>query len=34
MGRGWFFKMRVADSGELGGLMDEAGYKEFVAGLG
>ena len=30
---GWFFKLRLLDPGELDGLMDEAGYKEFVAGL-
>lgn len=32
-GEGWFFKMKVADEGELGKLMDEAAYKDFVAGL-
>ena len=30
---GWFFKLTIADAGELDGLMDEAAYKEFVAGL-
>ena len=30
---GWFFRMSVADKSELEGLMDEAAYKEFVAGL-
>lgn len=30
---GWFFKMTMADVGELDGLMDEDGYKEFVEGL-
>ncbi|MEM9310068.1 MAG: glycine cleavage system protein GcvH [Pseudomonadota bacterium] len=30
---GWFFRMSVADKAELEGLMDEAAYKEFVAGL-
>jgi glycine cleavage system H protein len=34
MGNGWFFKMTVADAGELAGLMDEAGYKSFVEGGG
>ncbi len=34
MGRGWFFKMRLADKGELAGLMDEAAYAAFVKGLG
>ncbi len=33
-GAGWFFKMTVADAGELAGLMDEAGYKSFVEGGG
>jgi glycine cleavage system H protein len=31
---GWFFKVRIADAGELDGLMDEAAYKTFVEGLG
>lgn len=26
-GKGWFFKIRIADKGELAGLMDEAAYK-------
>lgn len=30
---GWFFKLRLADTGELDGLMDEAAYKDFVASL-
>ena len=30
---GWFFKMTIADAGQLEGLMDEAGYKAFVEGL-
>lgn len=30
---GWFFKLRLTDPSELDALMDEAGYKEFVAGL-
>lgn len=30
---GWFFKLRLTDTTELDGLMDEAAYKEFVAGL-
>ncbi|HYC65882.1 MAG TPA: glycine cleavage system protein GcvH [Reyranellaceae bacterium] len=33
MGKGWFFKIRLSDKGELGGLMDEAKYNEFVKGL-
>lgn len=32
-GEGWFFKLTLADKGELDGLMDEAAYKAFVAGL-
>lgn len=33
MGRGWFFKIRLSDKGELAGLMDEKAYNEFVKGL-
>ena len=33
MGRGWFMKLKLANKGELDGLMDEAGYKKFVEGL-
>jgi glycine cleavage system H protein len=32
-GKGWFFKLRIADQGELASLLDEAGYKELVASL-
>jgi glycine cleavage system H protein len=32
-GEGWFFKMTIADAGQLEGLMDEAAYKDFVASL-
>ena len=32
-GDGWFFKLTIADMAELDGLMDDAKYKEFVAGL-
>ena len=28
-GDGWFFKLTIADAGELDGLMDEAAYKAF-----
>jgi glycine cleavage system H protein len=28
-GDGWFFKLRIANKGELDGLMDEAAYKQF-----
>jgi len=34
MGAGWFVKIRLKDKGELAGLMDEAGYKAYVEGLG
>jgi len=34
MGKGWFFKLRLADKGELDGLMDEAAYAAFVKSLG
>jgi len=33
MDDGWFFKITVTDASELEGLMDEAGYNAFVAGL-
>lgn len=32
-GDGWFFKLTIADAGELGGLMDEAAYRAFVDSL-
>lgn len=32
-GKGWFFKLTLADASELDGLMDEAAYKAFVDGL-
>jgi len=32
-GSGWFFKLTLANPGELEGLMDETAYKAFVAGL-
>jgi glycine cleavage system H protein len=28
-GEGWFFRLRLSDPGELGGLMDAAAYKSF-----
>ena len=34
MGKGWFFKMKLADKSELSGLMDQAAYEAFVKGLG
>jgi len=30
---GWFFKLTMSDTAELEGLMNEAAYKDFVAGL-
>ena len=30
-GKAWFFKMKIADKGELGGLMDEAAYAAHTA---
>jgi glycine cleavage system H protein len=33
-GKGWFFKMKLADKAELAGLMDQAAYDAFVKGLG
>ncbi|WP_221792041.1 glycine cleavage system protein GcvH [Aquisediminimonas sediminicola] len=30
---GWFFKLTLADAGELEGLMDAAAYQAFVAAL-
>ena len=32
MGEGWFVKLRLADSKELDGLMDETAYQRFVEG--
>ena len=32
-GEGWFFKMTLADTAELDGLMDEAAYREWVKTL-
>ena len=34
MGKGWFFKLKLSDKGELAGLMDEAAYNDFVKSLG
>ena len=34
MGKGWFFKMKLADKSELDGLMDQAAYDSVVKGLG
>ena len=30
LGDGWFFRIRVGDASELGGLMDEAAYRAYV----
>ena len=32
-GDGWFFKLKLADKGELDGLMDETAYREWVKTL-
>ena len=32
-GEGWFFKLTLDDPSELDGLMDDAAYKAFIAGL-
>jgi glycine cleavage system H protein len=32
-GKGWFFKIRIADAGELSGLLDKAGYDALIASL-
>ncbi len=32
-GEGWFFKMTLSDAGQVSAMMDEAAYKDFVAGL-
>ncbi|WP_417461387.1 glycine cleavage system protein GcvH [Kordiimonas sp.] len=31
--KGWFFKIKIADLGELDDMMDETAYNEFVEGL-
>ena len=33
LGNGWFFKIKVADAGAVGKLMDETAYKEYVESL-
>jgi len=33
MGGGWFFKIKIADAGELDGLMDESAYQDYTASL-
>lgn len=32
-GEGWFFKMKLADAGELEGMMDEAAYRSWCETL-
>ena len=32
-GEGWFFKLKLSDTSELDGLMDEAAYREWVQTL-
>ncbi len=32
-GEGWFFRMTIADAGQLEGLMDAAAYKAFIEAL-
>ena len=32
-GEGWFFRLTIADPGELEGLMDEASYRDWVKTL-
>ncbi len=33
MGKGWFFKLRLANKAELDGLMDDKAYADFVKSL-
>jgi glycine cleavage system H protein len=33
MGGGWFFKIKIADAGDLNGLMDESAYADYTASL-
>jgi glycine cleavage system H protein len=32
-GEGWFFKLKLSDTGELDGLMEESAYREWVKTL-
>ena len=34
MGKGWFFKIKLSNTSELDGLMDEKAYNDFVKSLG
>ena len=33
LGKGWILKLKLADPGELAGLMDEAAYQDFLKTL-
>ncbi|MDE1153394.1 MAG: glycine cleavage system protein GcvH [Micavibrio sp.] len=33
MGAAWFYKIKLADEGELAGLKDESSYSEYIKGL-
>jgi len=33
LGKGWFFKVKIGQSDELGELMDESAYRKFVESL-
>ena len=30
LGRGWLFRLKLADAGELTGLMDESAYADYL----
>ena len=32
-GGGWFLKLKIADAGEIAGLLDDSAYKDFIATL-
>ena len=32
-GEGWFFKLKLSDTGELDGLMDESAYRDWIKTL-
>ena len=32
MGKGWMFKLKIANAAEIEGLMDEAAYKSSIGG--
>jgi glycine cleavage system H protein len=34
LGRGWLFRLKLADPGELSGLMDESAYADYLKTLG